>query len=143
MTDPTQPRKSNVDLVGDPRITPEHARRAARLVVSRFPDDPLAARHILEVLGLLDLPRRRWEPTPAAAPPATNSTETPHPLIDTEAAAEALRTTATSLHRFAQAGIATPARTDPGGRRWWDLPEVRAQLAAYLDDRTGHGPTFG
>lgn len=143
MTDPTRPRKSNLDPVGDPRITQEQVRRAARLVVSRFPDDPLVARHILEVLGLLDLPRRRWEPTPAAAPSATDPDGLPQPLIDTEAAAEALRTTAASLHRFAQAGIASPARADPDGTRWWNLPEVRAQLAAYFDDRTGRGPTFG
>jgi hypothetical protein len=41
---------------------------------------------------------------------------------------------APTLFRFAEAGIVTPARVDPDGARWWNLREMRHQIATYLDD---------
>jgi hypothetical protein len=54
--------------------------------------------------------------------------------VDTGTAAEALSMSAPTLFRFAEAGIVTPARVDPDGARWWNLREMRHQIATYLDD---------
>lgn len=85
------------------------------------------------MLGLLDPTRPRREATTASTiddrsePPAA-----PRSLVDTEAAAEALRTTTTSLHRFAQARIVTPARVDPDGTL--AAGEVRGAAAGVRTD---------
>jgi hypothetical protein len=47
-----------------------------------------------------------------AASAAADPTDPDRPVVDTEAAAEALRTTTATLHRLAQAGIVTPTRVD-------------------------------
>lgn len=65
---------------------------------------------------------------------AVDPTDDPRPLVDSPAAAEALRTSHQQLHRWADAGIVSPARTDPDGRRWWSLHDLRRELAAYMDD---------
>ena len=55
-------------------------------------------------------------------------------LVETDAAAEALRMEPETLDRMATARLLTPARTDEDGARWWNLHDLRRQLAAYLDD---------
>jgi hypothetical protein len=56
-------------------------------------------------------------------------------LIDTDAAAEALRTSARQLNQWADDGVVTPAATAPDGQRRWNLHDLRRQLAAHLDQR--------
>lgn len=58
----------------------------------------------------------------------------PRPLIDSAAAAEALRVSTDQLQRWARAGVVTAARVDTDGERWWNLRDLRRQVAAYLDD---------
>ncbi len=126
--------------------TAEQRHRAA-LVIAHHATDPGDARELLDMLGLLDVPRPPREATAASA--TADRSQPPQPplpprsLLDTAAAAEALRTTATSLHRFAQARIVTPARVDPDGSRWWHLPELRSEIASYLDDTDPDKPPFG
>jgi DNA-binding transcriptional MerR regulator len=57
-------------------------------------------------------------------------------LIDTHAAAEALRTSARQLNQWADDGVVTPAATDPDGQRRWNLHDLRRQLAAHVDQRS-------
>lgn len=61
-------------------------------------------------------------------------TNSPRSLVDTAAAAEALRTSAQQLDDWAAEGVVTPARDDPDGSRWWNLHDLRRELAAYIDD---------
>ena len=82
---------------------------------------------------MLDVPRPRREVINAPAP--TGPREPACALVDTAAAAEALGVPAPTLFRFADARIVTPARVDPDGSRWWNLHEMRHQIAAYLDDQ--------
>jgi hypothetical protein len=56
-------------------------------------------------------------------------------LIDTDAAAEALRIEPATLQRMAASRLFIPARADDNGALWWDLHDLRRQLAAYLDER--------
>ncbi len=56
------------------------------------------------------------------------------PLIDSAAAAEALRMSTQQLQRWAQRGVVTADHVDIDGERWWNLPDLRRQVAAYLDD---------
>lgn len=134
MTDPKRPQAWNLDPVANIRITPEQARRAALTVAAAYPDDPLIARHLLDVLGLLDLSRPPCERTTAPAPAPVNATEPARPLVDTGAAAEALGMPAPTLFRFLEARIVTAARVDPDGSRWWNLRDTRHQIAIYLND---------
>jgi hypothetical protein len=62
-------------------------------------------------------------------------THDPRPLVDTPAAAETLRTSAQQLNGWADAGIVSPARTDPDGSRWWSLHDLRRELATCIDDQ--------
>ena len=59
MTDPVGLRRTRLNFhpLDETVVPADHRRRAGRVVASRFPDDPLLARHILDVLGMLDLPR--------------------------------------------------------------------------------------
>jgi hypothetical protein len=134
VTDPKQPRAWNLDPIGNTRITPEQARRAALAVAAAYPDEPLVARHLLDILGLLHLSRLCHEGTSAHLPAPTDAAEPARQLVDTAAAAEALGMPAPALFRFADAGIVTPARVDTEGFRWWNLRDMRHQIAAYLDD---------
>lgn len=134
MTDPKQSQAWNLDPVGNTRITPEEARRAALTVAAAYPGDPVIARHLLDVLGLLDLLRPRGEGITAHLPAPVDATEPARPLVDTGAAAEALGMPAPTLFRFLEASIVTPARVDPDGSRWWNLRDTRRQIAAYLAD---------
>jgi hypothetical protein len=79
MTDPKQPQAWNLDPVGNTRITPEQARRAALTVAAAYPDNPLIARHLLDVLGLLDLSRPRCDGTSAHVPAPVDATEPARP----------------------------------------------------------------
>lgn len=72
--------------------------------------------------------------------PATEPSDGPPHGIDSDAAAEALRTSARQLHEWADMGIVTPARIDPDGSRWWNLHDLRRQLATYLDDHPDIDP---
>jgi hypothetical protein len=63
MTDPRQPRAWNLDPIGNSQISSEQAHRAALAVAAAFPDDPLIARHLLDILGLLQLSRPHREVT--------------------------------------------------------------------------------
>ena len=56
-------------------------------------------------------------------------------LVDTGAAAEALRIEPATLERMAASRLLTPAGVDDHGNLWWHLHDLRRQLAAYLDDR--------
>ena len=56
-------------------------------------------------------------------------------LLDTDAAAKALHIPVRQLERWVQAGVVTPAVTDPDGAHRWNLPDLRQQLAGRLDDR--------
>jgi len=56
-------------------------------------------------------------------------------LIDTDAAAEAVRMGPATLERMATRRV-TPARTDDDGPHWWNLHDLRRQLAVYLDERS-------
>jgi hypothetical protein len=56
-------------------------------------------------------------------------------LIDTDAAAEALRMEPARLERVAASRLLIPARADDNGTLWWNLHDLRRQLAAYLDER--------
>jgi hypothetical protein len=56
-------------------------------------------------------------------------------LIHTEAAAGALRMEPASLERITASRLFIPARTDDNGTLWWNLHDLRRQLAAYLDER--------
>jgi hypothetical protein len=66
--------------------------------------------------------------------PAADPTDGPRPLVDSSAAAEALRTSPQQLHKWADTGIVSPARVDDDGARWWNLHDLRRQLATYLDE---------
>jgi hypothetical protein len=55
-------------------------------------------------------------------------------LIDTDAAAEALRMEPATLERMAASRLLTPAPADDNGTLWWHLHDLRRQLAAYLDE---------
>lgn len=142
MTDPL--KRWNIDsTISSAEVRAEVAHRAALAIVARYPDDPVVARHLLEMLGLLDVVRASPRATATAAPADPATAEPAIALVDTEAAAEALHTTSTSLHRFARARIVAPARVDPDGSRWWNLPELRNQLASYLHGADNEKPTFG
>jgi hypothetical protein len=132
MTEPKQPRVWGLDPIGNSRTTPEQSRRAALVVAAAYPDDPLIARHLLDILGLLDLPCLCPERLSAPAP--EDATEPARSLVDTGAVVEALGIPAPTLFRFADARIVAPARVDPDGSRWWNLRDVRDQISAYLDD---------
>ena len=67
---------------------------------------------------------RPSEPAEAAA----------RPLIDSAAVAEALRISTYQLERCAQAGVVTAERVDTDGERWWNLWDLRRQVAAHLAD---------
>lgn len=134
MTEPKQSRVWGLDSIANSRTTPEQSRRAALAVAAAYPDDPLIARHLLDVLGLLDLPRVRPERLGGPAP--VDAIEPAPSLVDTEAAVEALGIPAPTLFRFADARIVAPARVDPDGARWWNLCDLRNRLSADLD---GHG----
>ena len=58
----------------------------------------------------------------------------PRPLIDSAAAAEALHMSTQQLQRWAQRGVVTADHVDTDGERWWNLQDLRRQVAAYLDD---------
>jgi len=58
----------------------------------------------------------------------------PRPVVDTARPAEALNVTPDRLERWAHAGIVTPHHVDPDGDRWWDIRDLRHQVATYLDD---------
>jgi 8-oxo-dGTP pyrophosphatase MutT (NUDIX family) len=49
--------------------------------------------------------------------------------VTTGAAAKALGVSLTSLHRWAHAGLVTPAQRTPGGHFRWDLEALRNQLS--------------
>lgn len=71
---------------------------------------------------------------------AAGPTYSPRALVGTPAAAESLRINAQQLHGWADAGIVTPAHVDADGSRWWNLHDLRRELAAYLDDHPDEGP---
>lgn len=73
-------------------------------------------------------------------PSAAGPTDRPRPLVSTPAAAESLRTNAQQLHGWADAGIITPAHVDADGCRWWNLHDLRRELAAYLDAHPNEDP---
>ena len=58
----------------------------------------------------------------------------PRPLIDSAAAAEARHMSTHQLQRWAQSGVVTADHVDTDGERWWNLADLRRQVAAYLDD---------
>ena len=59
MTEPRRrPRTWTVDPLDNPGVTREQARKAALAVVAHYPEDPWVARHLLEVLGLIDVTDR-------------------------------------------------------------------------------------
>ncbi len=121
---------STVDFGGADRVTAGQIRAAALVTVAHAtgPDD---ARELLAMLGLLDLPRPHRE----VAVPA-ESAEPTGPLVNTGAAAEALRMLESTLNRFVDARIVRPARVDPDGARWWNLHDLRRQIASYLEERS-------
>ena len=67
--------------------------------------------------------------SPAADPP-----DGPRPLVDSTSAAQALRTSPEQLDEWAGKGIVSPARVDDDGAPWWNLHDLRRQLATYLDE---------
>jgi hypothetical protein len=66
--------------------------------------------------------------------PSEPADRAPRPLIDSAAAAEALHMSTHQLQRWAQNGVITADHIDTDGERWWNLPDLRRQVAAYLDD---------
>ena len=78
---------------------------------------------------------RAWD-LEKQAPLGSADADDTRPLVDTGSAAETLRMSAPTLFRFAEARIVTPARIDPDGTRWWNLREMRRQIANYLDDHS-------
>ena len=121
---------STVDFGGAARVTAGQIWAAALVTVAHAagPDD---ARELLAMLGLLDLPRPRREVAVPVEP-----AEPSGPLVNTGAAAEALRMLESTLNRFADARIGRPARVDPDGTRWWNLHDLRRQIATYLEERS-------
>lgn len=121
---------STIDLGGAARVTAGQIRAAALVTVAHAtgPDD---ARELLDMLGLLDLPRPRREVAVPVEPAEPTGT-----LVNTWAAAEALRMLESTLNRFADTRIVRPARVDPDGTRWWNLHDLRRQLASYLEERS-------
>jgi hypothetical protein len=124
------------EVVAAFQVTASEQRRAA-LVVAGHATDPDDAHELLSMLGLLDSARPRPQTTTANPPgdPITPA-EARRPLVDTKTAAAVLGTSENTLDRFADARIITPARGGPASSRRWDLPELRRQIAAYLDDHS-------
>jgi hypothetical protein len=130
----SEPAKASFfpDVVAALQATAVEQRRAA-LVVASNATGPADAHELLDMLGLLDPARLRREMTTVTPPGCpTVPTEARRPLVDTKAAAEALGTPEHTLHRFADAGIITPARGGSARSRSWNLHDLRRELAAYL-----------
>lgn len=109
--------------------------RLAALAVASNATGPEDALELLAMLGLLDPARLRREMTTEASPgdSAVPGEARARP-VDTRAAAAVLGMPEHTLRRFDDARIITPARIDSRGARWWDLHDLRRQLAAYLDE---------
>jgi hypothetical protein len=124
------------DIVAGLQVTASEQRRAALVVAGRA-TDPDDAHELLGMLGLLDSPRPRPPMSTGSQPgdPIT-SAEARGSLVDTKTAAAVLGTLESTLDRVADARIVTPARGGPAGSRRWSLPDLRRQIAAYLDDHT-------
>lgn len=57
------------------------------------------------------------------------------PLVRTSEAARELAIDPSTLTRWAQAGIVTPALRTAGGQARWDLDALREQVASHLAQR--------
>jgi hypothetical protein len=62
------------------------------------------------------------------------------PLVPTGDAAKAIGVGHSTLARWWQEGIVTPALVTPGGHARWDVDDLREQLRAL---RRGDGPSSG
>jgi hypothetical protein len=137
---PSKPPTGNLfpDVVAALRVTASEQHRAA-LVIADHATDPDDAHELLDMLGLLDSARPR-PPATTGTPPGdpTTATEARWTLVDTKTAAAVLGTPENTLDRFAEAKIITPARGGPAGSRRWNLPELRRQITAYLDEHAEH-----
>jgi hypothetical protein len=124
------------DLAAALEVTASEQRRAA-LVVASHATDPDDVHELLDMLGLLDSARARPQTTSGTPPgdPIT-SAEARRPLVDTKTAAAVLGTPENTLDRLTDAKIITPARSGPASSRRWNLPELRRQITAYLDDHS-------
>ncbi len=56
-------------------------------------------------------------------------------LVDTDEAARTLQIPSPQLERWAQSGVVTPTATDPEGGRWWNVSDLRQQIATRIEDR--------
>jgi DNA-binding transcriptional MerR regulator len=54
--------------------------------------------------------------------------------VTTEQAARALHLQPAVFKHWADRGLVTPVATDPDGTRWWNLHDLRRELARYLTD---------
>lgn len=64
-------------------------------------------------------------------------TESRPSTVTTEEAARALHLQPAVFEHWANKGLATPAAVDPDGTRWWNLHDLRRELARYLADDQG------
>ncbi|HEY2223765.1 hypothetical protein [Actinomycetospora sp.] len=134
MTGPGPLGTWDLNPAADSKITLVQAYRAALVVARHLGDQPAEVRELLAMLGLVD----PGGDTPAGSAPAEPGTSA-RALVDTAAAVEALHLPEATLNWFARAEIVRPARVDPDGSRWWNLPDLRSQIAPYRgEDRNGH-----
>ena len=55
---PRRHSRPTPEPVGETLITPEQAQRATRVIAAHYRADPATARHLLDMLGLLDAAHR-------------------------------------------------------------------------------------
>lgn len=69
-------------------------------------------------------------------PPEAESARQPdeRPVVSTVQAAHALHLQPVVFGLWADRGLVTPDATDADGTRWWNLHDLRRELAKYLTD---------